>query len=212
VVVITPMEGADWVFPDIRGGAEAMMDHLLGLGHRRIAFINGVARRHLSRTREDVYLEKIDAAGIPFDPHLLITCGYRIGDAYLAARTLLEARTLLDLGEPPTAIWTVNDLLAVGALRAIHERGLHVPHDVAVAGFDDIDLAQQLYPPLTTVRMPAAEMGACAAKFLFERLENPECDLMQELMPTGLVVRQSTIAGSAGVDVTDCLSELAETY
>jgi len=205
VVVITPMEGADWVFPDIRSGAEAMMDHLLGLGHRRIAFINGVARRHLSQTRENVYLEKIAAAGLPFDPDLLITCGYRIRDAYAAARALL------DLDEPPTAIWTVNDLLAVGALRAVHERGLRVPDDVAVAGFDDIDLAQQLYPPLTTVHMPALDMGALAAEFLFERLENPKCDFMQELMPTSLVVRQSTTAVSADAAVMDCFPELEET-
>ena len=205
VVLITPTEGADWIFPDIRGGAEAMMDHLLGLGHRRIAFINGVARRHLSQTREDVYLEKVSAAGIPKDPDLLITCGYRTGDAYAAARALL------DLDEPPTAIWTVNDLLAVGALRAVHERGLRVPDDVAVAGFDDIDLAQQLYPPLTTVHMPALEMGARAAEVLFARLQDPNCNLMQELMPTSLVVRQSTVAGSAAMDVADCLSELSET-
>ena len=204
VVLITPMEGADWVFPDIRNGAEAMMDHLLGLGHRRIAFINGVARRNLSQTREDVYIEKIGAAGISLDSDLLVTCGYRIGDAYLATRAVL------DLDEPPTAIWTVNDLLAVGALRAIHERGLRVPDDVAVAGFDDIDLAQQLYPPLTTVHMPATEMGARAAEFLFERLENPRRDLMQELMPTSLVVRQSTDLTAVPEETLECVESLAE--
>ncbi len=187
VVFITPVEGMDWVFPDIRSGAESMMDHLLGLGHRRIAFISGVARRLLSRHREDVYVEKLQQAGLPVDADLLRRCGPDVMDAYR------EAQALLDLARPPTVIWTVNDLLAVGVLHAIHERGLRVPDDVALAGFDDIDLAEQLYPPLTTVHMPAREMGRRAAEFLFERLEDPQCDLMQEVMPMHLVIRQSTL-------------------
>jgi DNA-binding LacI/PurR family transcriptional regulator len=198
VVFITPMEGMDWVFPDIRSGAESLMDHLLALGHQRIAFINGVARRGLSREREQVYVEKLQSTELPPDTALLRHCGPRVVDAYQ------EAQALLDLARPPTAIWAVNDLLAVGALRAIHERGLRVPDDVALAGFDDIDLTEHLYPPLTTVHMPARKMGRRAAEFLFERLEDPRRDLMQELMPMHLVVRQSTI-GEAESDRTDPL-------
>jgi LacI family transcriptional regulator len=197
VVFITPVDGADWVFPDIRGGAEAMMDHLLDLGHRRIAFINGVARRNLSQTREDVYREKVVAAGLPFDPELLRACGHLMKDAYE------ETHKVLDLSDPPTAIWTVNDLLAIGALRAINERGLRVPEDVALAGFDDIDVAQQLYPPLTTARMPAQEMGLCAAEYLFARLEDPRQELMQTLMPMQLVIRASTVS-NLGVHMSAC--------
>lgn len=189
VVLIGSVEGADWVFPDVEGGAIAMMEHLLGLGHERIAFINGVARRQLSQAREDVYAGKLAEAGLPHDPELLRRCGYMVRDAYA------EAQGLLALPDPPTAIWTVNDLLAIGALRAIHERGLRVPDDVALAGFDDIDLAQQLYPPLTTVHMPALEMGRRAAEFLFERMESPDLDPIQELMPMHLVVRESTASG-----------------
>ncbi len=187
VVFITPVEDADWVFPDIRGGAEAMMDHLLGLGHRRIAFVNGVARRRLSQTREDVYREKLAQAGVPFDPSLLRHCGHQLEDGYW------ETQALLDLPDPPTAVWTVNDLLAIGALHAIHERGLRVPEDIAIAGFDDIVFARHLFPPLTTARMPAHELGQRAAEILFKRLEEPERDLVQETMPVQLIVRQSTI-------------------
>jgi DNA-binding LacI/PurR family transcriptional regulator len=196
VVFVTPAEGVDWVFPDIRGGAEAMMDHLLGLGHQRIAFINGVARRHLSMTREAIYTEKIEAAGLSLDDNLLRHCGHLMEDAYA------ETQVLLDLADPPTAIWTVNDLLAIGALRAIHERGLRVPQDVALAGFDDIEFAQQLYPPLTTVRMPAYELGLRAAEFLFDRLEQPRCALMHEVMPMELVIRQSTVAHGSPSSMT----------
>lgn len=191
-VFVTQIEGADWVFPDIQSGAEAIMDHLLGRGHTRIGFINGAARPRLSQTREDVYRAKIIATGLPLDAHLIRHCGPLIQDGYC------EARALLDLSDPPTAIWTINDLLAIGALRAIHERGLSVPDDVALAGFDDIAFAAQLYPPLTTVHMPAREMGRRAAELLFKRIENPQGELMQEIMPVHLVIRQST--GVGGVD------------
>jgi DNA-binding LacI/PurR family transcriptional regulator len=197
-VFATQIEGSDWVVPDIRSGASQVMDHLLSLGHKRIAFINGVARRRLSQPREDVYKEKLTGAGLPDDPSLLRVCGHRIEDAYS------EAQALLDLPHPPTAIWTVNDLLAIGAVRAIRERGLQVPGDVALAGFDGIDLAEHLYPPLTTAYVPAQEMGRRAAEFLFERLEDPECEPMQAQMPMHLVIRQSTVSG-AGVGVMgDC--------
>jgi DNA-binding LacI/PurR family transcriptional regulator len=92
--------------------------------------------------------------------------------------------------------------LAIGALRAIHERGLRVPDDVALAGFDDIELAGQLYPPLTTVHMPAQEMGKRAAEFLFERLEDPRGETREALMPMYLVVRASTASHAVG-DATD---------
>lgn len=195
-VFISQVEGADWVFPDIRSGAEAMMDHLLGLGHTRIGFVNGAARRRLSQTREDVYCEKLIAKGLSLDENLLRHCGPLMEDGYQ------EARALLDLPAPPTAIWTINDLLAIGVLRAIHERGLCVPNDISLAGFDDIAFAEQLYPPLTTVHMPAKEMGRRAAEFLFRRLEDPQCEPLQELMPMYLVVRQSTGVGCADSVVT----------
>jgi len=206
VVLISsiPSTVSDRVFVGVRGGAEQMMDHLLDLGHRRIAFVAGVARRNLSLTREQVYLEKLASAGLEPDADLLAVCGYRIGDGYTATRALLS------LDNRPTAIWTVNDLLAVGALRAAHELGLRVPDDVAVAGFDDINLAAQLYPPLTTVHMPATEMGACAAELLFERLEDPDCEPTHEVMPMRLVVRQSTDASVVTEEALECLELTGE--
>ena len=101
---------------------------------------------------------------------------------------------MLSLPHPPTAIWAINDLLAIGALRAIHERRLCVPTDVALAGFDDIAFAQQLYPPLTTVHMPSRRMGRRAAEFLFRRIADPEAPLMQETLPLQLIVRASTVS------------------
>jgi DNA-binding LacI/PurR family transcriptional regulator len=122
----------------------------------------------------------------PPDDLLIRHCGHMIQDGYSATRDLLE------LDRPPTAIWAVNDLLATGALRAIRERGLQVPQDMSLAGFDDIDLAAHLCPSLTTVNMRGNELGRRAAQTLFQRIEDPQGDLIRESVDTELVIRQST--------------------
>ena len=126
------------------------------------------------------------AIGEPVDEQLIRNCGHMIQDGYCAAQELL------DLPDPPTAIWAVNDLLAISALRAIRERGLRVPEDISLAGFDDIELAAQLYPPLTTVSIRGEELGRQAAKMLFRRIKDPEHEPMQETISTALVIREST--------------------
>ena len=162
------------------------MDHLISLGHRRIGFLNGVARRDMAQIRVQVYQERMRELGMPADGPLLLDCGHTIQDGYEAAGRLL------DLDPPPTALWTVNDLLAMGALRAISERGLHVPDDISLVGFDDIALAAQLHPPLTTVRINGEALGRHAAQILFRRLERPQREPMHEVIATQLVVRHST--------------------
>ncbi len=186
VVITHPAEAADWVFPDFRGGDEQMMDHILALGHRRIGLIDGGARSDLTLARQAVYREKIAAAGIALDERLIYRCGHLPSDGHRAALQLL------DLPQPPTAIWAINDLLAVGALRALHERGRRVPDEVALAGYDDIPVAGQLSPPLTTIHSPARLLGRRATEVLFRRLENPNAEPVQELLPTQLIIRQST--------------------
>ena len=178
----------DWVAPDIRSGAELLMAHLLSLGHRRIGFVNGVVRPRLTQTRRAVYCESLANADIPLDDALIRDCGPTMQNGYEATLALLS------LDNPPTAIWTINDHLAVGALRAVQSKGLRVPEDVAVAGFDDTALAAQLSPPLTTVRSPARYMGQRAAHMLLQRIAEPECAPMRELLTTELVVRHSTDA------------------
>ncbi len=186
VVITHPVEAADWVFPDFRGGNEQVLNHILGLGHRRIGLIDGGARSDITSERQAMYREKMAAAGIPLDERLIYRCGHLPWDGYRAALQLL------DLPQPPTAIWAINDLLAVGALRAMHERGRRVPDEVALVGFDDIPLAGQLSPPLTTVHSPARQLGRRAAEILFRRLENPNAEPAQEVLPTQLIVRQTT--------------------
>jgi LacI family transcriptional regulator len=188
VAFVSPHPDADCAYADVRSGAEALMDHLIALGHRRIGFVHGVARDGLASTRIAVYREKASVYGSPGAPdeRLIVHCGHTMQDGYRAARQLL------DLDAPPTAIWTVNDLLAVGALRAIRERGLRVPEDISLAGFDDIAIAAQLYPPLTTVDIHGTELGRRAAQLLFRRIQDPDRDVVRERIDTELVVRAST--------------------
>jgi DNA-binding LacI/PurR family transcriptional regulator len=194
VVFVTPYPDADCAYADVRSGAEALMDHLIALGHRRIGFLHGVAREGLASMRVAVYREKCQTLGLPSPPGLpsrqdeclVVNCGHTMQDGYQATQELL------DLYDPPTAIWAVNDLLAIGALRAMRERGLRVPKDISLAGFDDIAFAAQLYPPLTTVDIHGQELGRRAARLLFRRIEDPTLDPTHEMLDTELVVRSST--------------------
>ncbi len=190
-VFIGEFDNADWVINDLRGGAIAIMDHLIALGHRRIGFINGVGRRTWHDARPDVYREKMSALG-SYDERLVCHCGNLIEDGYQAAATFLA------LPDPPTAILSINDLLAIGALHAIQERGLRVPDDISVAGFDDIEMARHLYPPLTTVQGGGQRMGERAAQLLFARISDRDHAPMQETVAVELVIRQSTARAQRG--------------
>ena len=184
---LTPGADAhDRVVSDITGGARHLMDHLLGLGHTRIGFINGVAREGLTAERQAVYREKLATAGIAFDARLFINCGPEMEDGYRATLGLLTG------DDPPTAIWTINDLLAVGARRAIYDLGLRIPQDVALAGCDGTALAAQLAPPLTTIEIPAREIGERAARVVLDHIENPGPEPVLHVFETRLIVRSST--------------------
>lgn len=184
-VFIGVQEG-DWVEPDITGATSLAMDHLLSLGHKRIGFINGVARPLLAERRLTVYRQKLREHGLPFDESLIHCGGYHLHDGYIAARVLLDSPN------PPTALLSINDHLAIGALRAIRERGLRVPEDISIIGFDNIEVAAQLYPPLTTVDLHGEEIGRRAAQMLLARLHGQVNEPMQELIGSELIVRQSS--------------------
>jgi DNA-binding LacI/PurR family transcriptional regulator len=176
----------DTAEPSHGEGAAEMMAHLLGLGHRRIALVLGVATPTLGVERLAAYEAALRAAGLPVDPELIVHTGPQIEDGYGAALHLL------DLRPRPTAIVAVNDYLAIGVLRACVERGVRVPNDVSVAGFDDIDVAAYLTPGLTTVRVSAEEMGRRAFCLLLDRIEHPASPPQHVRVPAQLVLRAST--------------------
>jgi LacI family transcriptional regulator len=161
-------------------------EHLLRLGHRRIGFIAGPRQLLCSRARLDGYRAGLDAAGVELRPEYV-----RPGNFYHEAG-FEGGAALLDLPEPPTAIFASSDQMALGVYEAVRLRGLRVPDDISVVGFDDLPEARWSSPPLTTVRQPLAEMGLLAARTVLrlargEELESPRIELATEL-----VVRDST--------------------
>jgi LacI family transcriptional regulator len=168
-------------------GAYDATSHLLQLGHRRIAFVEGLANSVLSTDRVNGCRRALQEWGIEMDPLLLAR-----GD-YLPESGRVAAENFLKLSEPPTAIFAFNDLMALGVLQVLDQRGLRVPEDVAVVGFDGIPLTQYTSPALTTVRQPLAEMGVAAIELLLARIQDEGPDEAQFIrLDPELVVRDST--------------------
>jgi LacI family transcriptional regulator len=177
----TPSVGAtNWA-----GGLTAT-EHLVGLGHERIAVIGGPTDVLCSRARVDGYRAAMHGAG------LAVREGYvRVGD-FTSPTGYRETVALLDLPERPTAIFACADQMALGAYEAMYERGLRVPDDLSVVGFDDLDEARWTIPPLTTVRQPLTEMAGMATRMLLSLVDGDELETMRVEVATPLVVRAST--------------------
>lgn len=191
---LLPNHPVDCVIADYRGATTAAMTHLLALGHRRIALVFGVELREMALDRLEPYQECLAEAGLPLDEALVVECGPSIEDGYRAARRLLE------LPERPTAILSVNDLLAVGVLRATADCGLRVPDDVSLVGFDDILFARYLTPRLTTAAKDAIRMGKEALRLVLARLQEPAQPPKIVKIPTQFIVRESTGPAPGGSD------------
>lgn len=168
-------------------GALAATEHLLGLGHRRIAIISGHPRLACSGERIDGYLAALRRAGVEIDPDLVLH-----GDFYPDGGRAGAAR-LLSLENPPTAIFAGSDLQALGVYDEARRRGLQVPRDLSVVGFDDLSVAGYVTPGLTTVRQPHAEMAAQAVRTALEVGRNPRPGPPARIeLATHLVEREST--------------------
>ena len=169
-------------------GGLAATRHLVELGHTRIGAISGPSRMMCSRARVDGYRAAMGAAGFP------VPTGYvRYGD-FMSVTGYQETMALLDLPEPPTAIFVCSDQMALGAYEALYERGMRVPDDMSIVGFDDLDEARWAIPPLTTVRQPLTEMAGVATRMLFNLIAGEELDSDRVELSTPLVLRASTRA------------------
>jgi LacI family transcriptional regulator len=173
-----------------REGARDAVTHLIGLGHRRIALINGQLQMEAAQARRDGYKQALLEAGIAIDAELMVEGFYSDAVAYQATLQLL------DLLQPPTAIFASSDTMAIGALRAIRHRGLRVPNDIALIGYDDLPLATYATPPLTSVRQPISEMAAHAVRVLIEQIRG-QGPVTSVRLPARLVVRESCGGGAA---------------
>jgi LacI family transcriptional regulator len=170
------------VFMDDVQAADDMTTHLINHGHRRIGFIVGHPNHMASDQRLFGYRRALDRAGIGFEPSLV-----RPGQFDFASGAA-AAEVLLDLAEPPTAIFASNDDMAAGVLAVAHRRDIAVPDALSVAGFDDTELASAVWPPLTTIRQPTRDLAYSAAGLLFSE----EAGVVHRRLQHELVVRGST--------------------
>jgi LacI family transcriptional regulator len=183
----SPMQrtGGIGVTMDEQAAARAIVEHLLALGHRRIAHVIGIADHGASRWRVAGYREAMAAAGLPEEPELVVQGAFTFGSGVAAARELFA------LKQRPTAVFAANDDMATGVMWAAGEYGLKVPHDLSVCGFDDTPLARQLWPALTTVQQPSREMGKIAAQQLLNLLRGRGPGQLVQV-PFSLQIRDST--------------------
>lgn len=172
-------------FIDNEAAAAAMTRHLIALGHRRIGFIAGHKSYATSAQRMSGYINALRDAGINLDLGLV-----RQGN-YDFASGSAQGDALLSLARPPTAIFASSDDMAAGVLTAAHRRGVHVPDDLSVAGFDDTALAGYVWPPLTTIHQPTRDMAHAAADLLLADADSP---IERREVPFELIIRGSTAA------------------
>jgi len=198
VVFLDNFFGSDtcsYVTVDNRQAAFTAVSHLLDEGHPRIGILTATTTAsHSVKERFAGYRDALAARGIPFETALLARCERQSEEGgYDAARALLRD------GAAPTALFCINDAIAIGAMRAIYETGREIPRDISVVGFDDVPIAALLRVPLTTVAQPIRRMGAAAVELLMERLEaGPSLPNRQVVLDAHLVIRKSTAPPGAG--------------
>lgn len=193
-VVIDPAGVPDLAVPTIgstnwAGGISAT-EHLIGLGHQRIAFVAGRPELWCSRARLDGYRAGLETAGLAVDTRLVMPGRFDYESGFRAGEELFG------LAEPPTAVFAASDQMTLGVYEALRRRGLRVPADVSVIGFDDLPEARWASPPLTTVRQPLAEMGRLAVRTVHRLVQGETIESPRVELATELVVRDSTAAAA----------------
>jgi len=188
VIIDRRIEGwdVDSVYGDSLSGAKALVQHLIGLGHKRIAMLSGPANTSTAEDRVAGYCLALAEAGIPLDPCLIKQGEYRITSGEEMTRQVL------DEGLNPTAVFAANNAIAVGVIQALGQRGLHIPQDIALVCFDDLPNVSRLFPFLTVAVQPAYDMGVNAAQLLLSRLDSGVSLLPRHVvLPTRLIIRYS---------------------
>lgn len=193
--VLIDHQGIDLTGPAVgatnwQGGYDATT-YLLSLGHRQIGLITGELGLGCAVERRAGYDAALRAHGLAVNPALIIAGDFTQSAGYSGAKALLALPSL------PTAIFASNDMMAFGAMEAIRERGLRIPEDLSIIGFDDIPQAASVHPALTTVRQPLEAMGRVATQMLFTYLDNPSHPQERSALPTQLVIRHSCQAQMA---------------
>jgi LacI family transcriptional regulator len=192
VVVIDPADMPDPDLPSVGAtnwaGGLAATDHLIGLGHRRVAVVSGREDLLCSRARVDGFRAALERAGVAVDPDAVRYANFHHDGAFRAVGPLLD----LPADRRPTAVFAGSDEQAFGVIEAARLRGLSVPDDLSVVGFDDLPMSRWASPPLTTVRQPLEEMGRHAARMVADMIAGRPLGSLRVELATRLVVRSST--------------------
>ena len=168
-------------------GAYTAVEYLINLGHKRIGFISGVLDLKCAQDRLEGYRSALKTHHLPYEDQLVVH-----GD-FFQSSGVTAAKVLLELSNPPTAIFASNDVMAMGVMDFARHMGKRVPEDLSVIGFDDIPQASMVFPALTTVRQPLEQMGRVATQMLLEFLNNPEKEAHRIELPTQLITRDSCV-------------------
>ncbi len=181
----------DLVRGDSLGGAYRLIRHLTALGHTRIALLNGAEKISVSLDRLKGYLQALDEAGIQRDDALIFYGKFTVASGYAMTQELLAMQPR------PTAIFTANNFIAIGALRALSESGLAVPDDISIVSFDDLPFTYTQDPRITVAAQPAYDLGTIAAQRLLRRITSDDEQPVEEIVvPVELIIRSSAIAPS----------------
>lgn len=186
VLIGRPLEtikNVTWVDVDKEAAIYEALQYLISLGHRQIGFIAGLADSMSTRQRIIGYRRALSHAGIPHNDEMIAFGGYSEEGAATATAILLT--------RSPTAIYAESDLMAVAALSVIKQAGLRVPNDISLVGCNDDTIAQHLTPPLTTTRIPIADLAAEATRLLIDQIEGKIINAVSRLLPYQLIVRAS---------------------
>jgi LacI family transcriptional regulator len=174
---------------DDRMGMRLSVEHLLSLGHTRIAHLGGPLDYSTGLDRHDSFHDTMRAAGLEPDPGLVL-----VAEAFTESEGARLCGQLLADGREFSAVAAANDLLALGCYDVFAERGVRCPEDISVVGFNDMPFAARFQPPLTTIHIPHYEIGKAAAQLILERLQDGESPTREVRLEPSLVVRESTAA------------------
>lgn len=170
---------------DNESAARKITKHLLSLGHTRIAHITGPSKVILSQARLNGYIQALHQHGIIEEELLIQEGNFTLQSGYNCARKLLS------INELPTAIFAASDEMAIGAMKAARDRGLRVPKDISIVGFDDIDISSFMQPPLTTIYQPRYDIGRHSVELLLKILRGEELEQTQIVLEDSLIIRES---------------------
>jgi len=180
----------DFVVVDNRQGAQLAAEHLISLGHKEIAVISGPLSSFPGRERHEAFLQTLSDLGQPVRQGHVRLSDFRVEGGHTSMASLLDDQI------PPTAVFCANNMMTIGALRLLRERGVAIPDDVSLVGFDDLDLSELLNPPLTVIDRATFTLGSSAAELLRARLATPDREQQHLTLPVQLVIRGSTAAPS----------------